>query len=1231
MGKVKRIWRESQHPRDAKGRFSRRGGEAWIKHAATEIAEQAGSAATRDAAGRPRISRQAKAGVTLQAHADGGRPSAVRVPQAVKSAAPSPKNLADFNAQRLPTARKTAAPTVNVARFNARDDVAQGHVVDTRTGERTAVTVGTGRRLPRPAPGAAALIAARREEQAPHMQAMIAARTTPETVPVQGAESYAAMRRHTLLALARDAGVSIRGKTNTQIANELAAHDAKVKADRAAKLNPSGIGAPTGSPSARIERHGAMTAEQFRALPGNERSAVDADLNDMMSGRYGNDVRRQARQVQNRLHAQTAADRPRPESFLAANRTNGTDATVAQALRSEPLVTPKRLAKLPKAARDSAPDRASGIRAGAVAADGTVTTPDGKVIGRLADPADRDTNGWVTVNTDTEPAMRTASNRRSGEGFPVQVWLDKSTQRPVDTPRVGPQDGGMTSTTPETPAVPNTDHLKRPKAKKGDLVVVEETTADYSTSGGGRTERTEVRVGVVTSTDRDGRVTGWSTHADGSYPQKVTNRQKTYKLEQERVDVQAAMAAAAANPWNTRDGATGKPFASVEEARAAVRPHVGDQTEKLKAARAAAPKGREPMKLKVGDVVTFPAFRQGDPPVTAEVIDAPFAKGDQRNHRVRVKMRVLDGPNAGKEGYHEFKPSERPKVSGSTRGERAMAGLMQNLKATLDEIDAENAPAPRTPTTNRKQIPRDTKAAMMASDAVLARDGRPIEAKPRKAAPAISDGPKYQTLFQRLGDGMTDRERLEANLRREEQHQQLRQREAEDARLRAEARANDTRPEREKLAEQLQQDRMARDIGMRSGRLDPRREARIKKLEARIEEIDTADRKAQIKGYRKGDKVKTTYNDETIEVEVVGKTSDGYLRILLPNGKRGNLHPKFIEGVTPAPKADAAPVAAPARGRISPDAKRGALASSPVDTSRVKSQNGGMTTTTNRERTGTYTGDISADRAERHANTALTDHVRTLVLSANDQQGPDDFGYGSSDQPVQVGDEVMVHTFGTWRRGIVTQTTRGGANGGNTRVMYSTPTGDHTVLETTDRTAGIMRLVDPSRRPAENRAALLPKMQGEVGASRGARSEEAKANAKLAKVDNDAAYEAWRDRRELEHDINSIIQEMEYTERRGGTYGPADVFNRRGDGSVIELAVRMGIPVPRRKADRDPDALRAEILKRIREHGAPEPVADQLKAHYLAANARMEAARKGQPLTDLPQAPNVPGYGRGKA
>lgn len=234
MAKAKRIWRESQHPRDAKGRFSKRGGAAWIKRAATELTSAADAGSTRSASGRPQISRSAKAGAVLQAHAAGGRPSAVRVPQAVK----------------------TPAPTVNTARFMAPD--------------APAAPAAPKKRLPRPAPGLAALRAQRAEEQAPQMAAMVAARTAPEGAPVPGAADYASMRQHTLVSLARQAGVPHRNRSRTDIANDLAAKDAKVAADRKAKLNPSAIGAREAQ-QARVqaatrERVAADVAETDRQL-----------------------------------------------------------------------------------------------------------------------------------------------------------------------------------------------------------------------------------------------------------------------------------------------------------------------------------------------------------------------------------------------------------------------------------------------------------------------------------------------------------------------------------------------------------------------------------------------------------------------------------------------------------------------------------------------------------------------------------------------------------------------------------------------------------------------------------------------------------------------------------------------------------------------------------------------------------------------------------------------------
>lgn len=1956
MAKVKRIWRESQHPRDAKGRFSRRGGAAWVKRAASELMSEAG-AATR-AGGRPRISRNAKAGAVLQAHTDGGRPSVVRVPQATVTPTASPKNLADFNAKGLPVARKTAAPQPkNLDAFNAPDAPRRETPEERRARhdanlDRVARSSGGqhGRFKPRPAPGAAALIAARSEEQAPQLAAMRAARVTPEAAPVQGADAYAAMRRHTLLALAKDAGISIRGKSNTQIANELAAHDAKVKADRAAKLNPSGVGVDT--PRVGSDNGGmtSTTSGPARPMEGWRRDPnvydpqaqtrdveVDGEryqVNNLGAGRPMT-IRTAGRDGQHVGMAdwenwdQVAAAVRRAKAKAAAERKAEKDSTEAEYRANEDAAavaanTPE--AEEPLNLRSMVRDQGLALPQDPAAVD----------VARAADRLARD--GKLDA---AEVELQTGARAATGADADALNAILKA----LKAVRAGRRD--------KSKAEPgaDTEHLKRPKAKKGDLVVIEETSSSYII-GKGSEEETTVRVGIVTSTDRDGRVTSYSTNADGSYPQKVGNRQKTYKLEQERVDVQGAMAAAAANPWPHKPEAKGKPFASLAEARAAVAPHLGDQSAKVKAdaaAKRAAASRRPASEAKVGEAAA--AMRAKDYADALRLIDegeaadpgykdkngkgwgdfrtfvtarrdqvakqeaerkaeeagpkesaadlavgrelyqrfassdrTPFDFGPSHAERDRAEQAARDEiasvlpssavimdrtalanrlaraegavaafthqrdakraeiakareliakiedpeyrkfqekeilrklefeeetlmsaiarqeadvararadldkvlgrgadrekliarrrsdaedrarvlANEGGRGHgdsgagariiarhgtrpssadlkamsqrdrehaqnelimrgshqddlskivrsslrnvdtnaltpeqrqawidastepnralthtlaarqrrdlalsrlakleaHQDRPSDAPElrseIDKAIAQERAnldyaqgeLATLEPEFQANLDRIQAAvntvrvaaglkpiklntkalgtaytkriesagitpqlNPPAPekpktklvlRTPTTNRKQIPRSTKEQLIAA--------KPAE----KATPTR----RLQTFSERMAGDMSDADRLAARLRNEEERQKLRERETERARQLAEERANDTRPEREKLAEQLQQDRDADHNDRRGGRTNPQRLARIKKLEARIEELDTEDRKAKIKSIRKGDKVTTTYKGETIEVEVVGKTSDGYLRVLMPDGRRGSLHPKFIEGVTPAPKADAAsvavpgsepkpklppieripkrdlqpveastlnvgdtfvrlasmrdyrspledtvegrrltvvsregdmvtartsdgreisqqippgarvlrearavtptttpaptrrgiapdakrgalatltppvteratpgkpkkrlhplemtdgelraefadpditparraaideqmqarglsegradvsrlllpgqkrlsvsqwatgviaspefqgskaqrsmqadqakidkanarisaqfldvyeaergkrpfsdltekqqanvrlaldiirsqngpdsllsrradaiesdwvnPVVVPARARISPDAKRGALAASNsrVDTSRDNSQNGGMTNAANtpakpksklahtqdsflraiiavhdeigaapeppfrfpnrpltsdeiealapyraaymawerrasqiarehgspygysgggdaavrleekglieprnpdgrgglrtptaearriiastsptpkpvkkapatgnvapvgdRPRTGTYTGDIQADRTERHNNKALTDHVRSLVLTVPGDQA-ESIGYGNSNEPVQVGDEVFVFTFNKWRRGIVTGTTRGGANGGTTRVMYSTPTGDNTVMETTNRTEGILRLVDPSRRPGANRAALLPKIAPEV---RARPTEADKAAAKEARKEAEKAAAAKRRQQFFDDKIKAVTEAL----GRPGTDGPDDPewhLRMTTEEGLISLAKHLKVKVPNReqgpygpksRTREQVDAIRRSIVDAVR-------------------------------------------------
>jgi len=173
---------------------------------------------------------------------------------------------------------------------------------------------------------------------------------------------------------------------------------------------------------------------------------------------------------------------------------------------------------------------------------------------------------------------------------------------------------------------------------------------------------------------------------------------------------------------------------------------------------------------------------------------------------------------------------------------------------------------------------------------------------------------RYQTFAERMAGDMPESDRMRAHAESDRLRAEARAREAEVARQAAEREANDTRSEREKLTAKLQDERDLDRLGRYShGQVDPRRTARIKAMETRLAELDTEDRKAKIKnlGVQKGDTIKTSQG----EFEVAGKTPDGYLRVILPGKRhRGSVDPKWIQGVTKAPKAEAAREAAPGPG-----------------------------------------------------------------------------------------------------------------------------------------------------------------------------------------------------------------------------------------------------------------------------------------------------------------------------
>ena len=239
---------------------------------------------------------------------------------------------------------------------------------------------------------------------------------------------------------------------------------------------------------------------------------------------------------------------------------------------------------------------------------------------------------------------------------------------------------GMPSAAAAAPAGPA-------KARKGDLVLIERTTADY-VIGQPRTERTEYTYGVVASVDKNGLVKTYSDHVDGSYPHPLMRGEKATVGAQEKVDVAGVIAASKQHTFPNSD--TPMPFRSVEDAKAILKPHVGDQAEKLKAARAAAPKGRDPLRLKVGDRVLIDAGR-GEK-ITAQVTGEPSAFEENRYNRgVRVPMRVLDGPSAGREGTHTFKKSDKAQVLPPVeQPEELPAGSTDHRTRRTTEIAEEN-------------------------------------------------------------------------------------------------------------------------------------------------------------------------------------------------------------------------------------------------------------------------------------------------------------------------------------------------------------------------------------------------------------------------------------------------------------------------------------------------------------------------------------------------------------
>jgi hypothetical protein len=134
----------------------------------------------------------------------------------------------------------------------------------------------------------------------------------------------------------------------------------------------------------------------------------------------------------------------------------------------------------------------------------------------------------------------------------------------VERPRVLPASRALAGPRPR----------RKGEARRGDLIVVEQRHSQF-VQGQGYKESTDLHVGRVTNVTRDGQATAYLRAGDEGAPTQLKNipHVKTYIQPAETVNVEAALHAAANNPWPHAPQHVGKPYDSLEEAKAAIAPH----------------------------------------------------------------------------------------------------------------------------------------------------------------------------------------------------------------------------------------------------------------------------------------------------------------------------------------------------------------------------------------------------------------------------------------------------------------------------------------------------------------------------------------------------------------------------------------------------------------------------------------------------------------------------------
>jgi hypothetical protein len=239
-----------------------------------------------------------------------------------------------------------------------------------------------------------------------------------------------------------------------------------------------------------------------------------------------------------------------------------------------------------------------------------------------------------------------------------------------------------------------------------------------------------------------------------------------------------------------------------------------------------------------------------------------------------------------------------------------------------------------------------------------------------------------------------------------------------------------------------------------------------------------------------------------------------------------------------------------------------------------------------RPNTGDLPGTIAFDEKGR---TQLTDeqtkHVKKLVMALNTGDEANAYGFHmDKEHRAQVGDEVMVDSFGRLRRGIVTKVTKNGT--GNARVAYVTPSGGY-VQEANSPVGSLFHLTEPEKRPGGNPLALLPKMAPEP------RARKTEAEKLAEKEAAKAAEKARRDEANRKF-VASKTADIEAELARGESGDPERAIRHTIESGLIYLAKQLGVKVANRESDsrgfgprpRSRDALdkiRQDIIAAVRE------------------------------------------------